>query len=221
MLILPRSATTSSPNFLPSLLALDRHPLCESLLSITQVSPPTMASLEKQAPIHTEYLEKTVDATVNVSEFRKAHSLDSIEDTKPGPYVWLCAAATAIGGMLFGYDTCVISGVLVVLGSDLNHRPLSDTEKELITILCAVGAFIGAIVAGITADKYGRKPATWFGSVLFTLGAVVQSTSFSVAQMLIGRLLVGLGVGSASMVCFNHFAQSSSLSPESPRRQSL
>jgi hypothetical protein len=66
-----------------------------------------MASLEKQAPIHTEYLEKTVDATVNVSEFRKAHSLDSIEDTKPGPYVWLCAAATAIGGMLFGYDTCV------------------------------------------------------------------------------------------------------------------
>jgi hypothetical protein len=101
-----------------------------------------MASLEKQDPVHAEYLEKSVDATTDVSELRRAHCLDSIEDTKPGPYVWLCAAATAIGGMLFGYDTGVISGVLVVLGSDLNHRPLSDTDKELITTLCAAGAFI-------------------------------------------------------------------------------
>ena len=125
---------------------------------------------------------------------------DTIEDTKPGAFVWLCAAATAIGGMLFGYDTGVISGVLVVLGDDLGGREVTDSEKEAITALCAAGALVGAVIAGITSDKYGRRPAIWFASVLFTLGAIVQSTSFGVIQMYIGRFLIGLGVGSASMI---------------------
>jgi hypothetical protein len=165
-----------------------------------------MATTEKS--ITTDHVERygghpdrRPSAIEGVVEFKEAHVLDSIEDTKPGSFVWLCAAATAIGGMLFGYDTGVISGVLVVLGSDLNNRPLSDTDKELITTLCAAGAFIGAIIAGVTADKFGRKPATWFASVLFTVGAVIQATSYTIAQMSVGRLLIGLGVGSASMVC--------------------
>ncbi|RFU30441.1 hypothetical protein B7463_g5913, partial [Scytalidium lignicola] len=127
-------------------------------------------------------------------------SLDTIEETTPGSFVWLCAAATAIGGMLFGYDTGVISGVLVVIGNDLDHKALSSSEKELITALCAGGALIGSLVAGMTADKYGRRPAIWFASVLFTLGAVIQATSFSIAQMSVGRFLIGLGVGSASTI---------------------
>lgn len=126
---------------------------------------------------------------------------DFIEDSTPGLFLNLCVVATAIGGMLFGYDTGVISGVLVVLGTDLNGRLLDHWEKELITALCAAGALFGAIIAGVTADKYGRKPAIWFSSVLFTVGALVQATSYSLAQMCVGRILVGLGVGSASMVC--------------------
>lgn len=126
---------------------------------------------------------------------------DFIEDSAPGLFLNLCVVATAIGGMLFGYDTGVISGVLVVLGTDLDGRLLSHGEKELITSLCAAGALIGAIIAGVTADKYGRKPAIWFASVLFTIGALVQATSYSLVQMCVGRVLVGLGVGSASMVC--------------------
>ncbi|KAI7139564.1 hypothetical protein KC352_g29830, partial [Hortaea werneckii] len=140
------------------------------------------------------------DTVETLEEIKGSEALDTIEDTKPGSFVWLCAAATAIGGMLFGYDTGVISGVLVVLGSDLDGRPVTDSEKELITALCAAGALVGAVVAGITSDKYGRKPAIWFASVLFTLGAIVQAKSFTVAQMSVGRFLIGLGVGSASMI---------------------
>ncbi|KIL87907.1 hypothetical protein FAVG1_08788 [Fusarium avenaceum] len=125
---------------------------------------------------------------------------DFIEDSTPGLFLNLCVLATAIGGMLFGYDTGVISGVLVVLGDDLDGRLMSHGEKELITSLCAAGALFGAIIAGVTADKYGRKPAIWFASVLFTLGAVVQAASYSLVQMCVGRVLVGLGVGSASMI---------------------
>ncbi|KAJ3952578.1 hypothetical protein N0V92_010976 [Colletotrichum tropicale] len=126
--------------------------------------------------------------------------LERIEETQPGAFVWLCAAATAIGGMLFGYDTGVISGVLVVIGTDLGGKELTHSEKELVTALTAAGALLGAIFAGLTADKLGRKPSIWFASVLFTLGAVIQSASFSVAQMAVGRLVIGLGVGSASMI---------------------
>ena len=86
-------------------------------------------------------------------------SFDTIEDTTPGLFVWLCAAATALGGMLFGYDTGVISGVLVVIGTDLDGKVLSSSQKELITSLCAAGALFGSLVAGVTADKHGRKPA--------------------------------------------------------------
>ena len=160
----------------------------------------TSKHLERRGSVEDVVRSRSIDATSGIQAFKEAHAFDSIEDTKPGPFVWMCAAATAVGGSLFGYDTGVISGVLVVLGSDLNNRSLTDTDKELITTLCAAGAFIGAIVAGVTADKFGRKPATWFASVLFTIGALVQASSYTIAQMSIGRFLVGLGVGSASMV---------------------
>ncbi|KAF2160098.1 hypothetical protein M409DRAFT_29396 [Zasmidium cellare ATCC 36951] len=102
--------------------------------------------------------------------------------------------------MLFGYDTGVISGVLVVLGDDLGGREVTSSEKEAITALCAAGALVGAIIAGVTSDKYGRRPAIWFSSILFTIGAIVQATSYSIAQMCAGRFLIGLGIGSASMI---------------------
>ncbi|POR31114.1 hypothetical protein TPAR_08692 [Tolypocladium paradoxum] len=137
-----------------------------------------------------------------------------IEDTAPSRYLALCVVATAIGGMLFGYDTGVISGILVVIESDLNGRLLEHWEKELITALCAGGALLGAVIAGFTADKHGRRPAIWFASVLFTVGALVQATSYSIAQMSAGRILVGLGVGSASMIIPLYIAE---ISPASYR----
>jgi len=86
------------------------------------------------------------------------------------------------------------------LNDDLNNRPASSGEKELITSLCSGGAFIGSIIAGLTADQYGRKVAIYVGCALFTIGAIIQASAFSIAQMAIGRLIVGFGVGSAAMV---------------------
>lgn len=87
----------------------------------------------------------------------------SIENVRTGAFVWLVAITASLGGSLFGYDTGIISAVLVYLGDDLNHRPTSSNEKELITSLCSGGAFLGAIIAGLTADKFSRKFAIYVG----------------------------------------------------------
>ncbi|KAK7407885.1 hypothetical protein QQX98_009944 [Neonectria punicea] len=125
--------------------------------------------------------------------------LDSIERTQTGKFAWLVSITAAIGGMLFGYDTGIISAVLVYINADLGHH-LPSNERELITSITSGGAFIGAIFAGATADRYGRKVAIYVGCVLFTLGAIIQAASFSLAQMTVGRLIVGFGVGSAAMI---------------------
>ncbi|KAI1617014.1 MFS transporter [Exophiala viscosa] len=125
---------------------------------------------------------------------------NTIDDLGTSWFVWLVAATASIAGSLFGYDTGIISAVLVYLNDDLNNRPVSSNEKELITSLCSGGAFIGAIIAGLTADQFGRKIAIYVGCALFTLGAILQASAYSIAQMAVGRLVVGFGVGSAAMV---------------------
>ncbi|KAF9893192.1 F-actin-capping protein subunit alpha [Aspergillus nanangensis] len=115
-------------------------------------------------------------------------------------FVWVVALTASIAGLLFGYDTGIISGAIVYLGNDLDGRPITSSEKELITSLCSGGAFFGAIFAGNTVDRFGRKKAIYLGCILFTIGALLQGTAYTVIQMSIGRFIVGLGVGSAAMV---------------------
>lgn len=98
-----------------------------------------------------------------------------------------------------GYDTGVISAVLVNLGKDLGHQ-LSSKEQELITSITSGGALIGALIAGLPADKFGRKFGIYAGCLLFLIGSVVQASAYTVAQMTVGRFIVGLGVGSAAMI---------------------
>ncbi|GLA62880.1 myo-inositol transporter [Aspergillus tubingensis] len=124
----------------------------------------------------------------------------SVNDLPITWFVWVVALTASIAGMLFGYDTGIISGVLVVLKDDLNNRSVTSSEKEMITSLCSGGAFIGAIFAGNTADRFGRKMAIYLGCVLFVIGSVLQAAAYTIAQMAVGRVVVGLGVGSAAMV---------------------
>jgi SP family myo-inositol transporter-like MFS transporter 13 len=141
---------------------------------------------------------------------------DSIEQTSASKAVWLITFTVSMGGFLFGqclrpdravtepneptgYDTGVISAVLVNLKTDLGHV-LSSSEEELITSLTSGGALIGALIAGLPADKYGRKLGVYIGCLLFLVGSIIQAAAFSLPQMAAGRFVVGLGVGSAAMI---------------------
>ncbi|KAJ3570401.1 hypothetical protein NPX13_g5746 [Xylaria arbuscula] len=149
-----------------------------------------------------------IEAVAELPSAEYLEQLDSIEHTKAGAYSWLVTATAALGGLLFGYDTGIIAAVLVTIGSDLGHELISS-EKELITSITSGGAFIGAIFAGLTADSYGRKGAIYAGCVLFIIGAILQAASFSIAQMTVGRLIVGFGVGSAAAIVPLYIAEMS------------
>jgi SP family myo-inositol transporter-like MFS transporter 13 len=136
---------------------------------------------------------------VELVDNAELNALDSIELTQSGKFAWLVAITAGIGGLLFGYDTGIISAVLVYINEDLG-KSLSAGERELITSITSGGAFMGAIAAGLSADKYGRKIAIYIGCLLFIIGAILQATAFTLAQMTVGRLVVGFGVGSAAMI---------------------
>jgi sugar porter (SP) family MFS transporter len=108
------------------------------------------------------------------------------------------AAITALGGLLFGYDTGVISGALLFIGKDFPG--LTSFDKELLTSILLIGALIGALVAGRIADRVGRRPTVLGTAALFVAGVMLAAFSPSYGVLVGARVVIGLAVGSASMV---------------------
>ncbi|CAG8193576.1 unnamed protein product [Penicillium olsonii] len=125
--------------------------------------------------------------------------LSSIESTAASKTAWLISIVVSIGGLLFGYDTGYISAVLVTINDSLGHV-LSSSEQEMVTSLTSGGALVGAVGAGLTADRFGRRWPIWGACLTFVVGTALQTCAFSVGQFATGRFVVGLGVGSASMI---------------------
>jgi sugar porter (SP) family MFS transporter len=108
------------------------------------------------------------------------------------------AAITALGGLLFGYDTGVISGALLFIGKDFHG--LTSFDKELLTSILLIGALVGALAAGKIADRVGRRPTVLGTAALFVAGVMLAAFSPSFAVLVGARVVIGLAVGSASMV---------------------
>ncbi|KAK8864166.1 hypothetical protein IAR55_001412 [Kwoniella newhampshirensis] len=114
-------------------------------------------------------------------------------------FVWILVFAAALSGLLFGYDTAAISGVLVIIGDDLGVS-LSTWQTEMITSATTLGALLGGLVAGGLSDYTGRKLVIILANVVFIAGSLCQAACHNVAAMVAGRFVVGLGVGLASCI---------------------
>lgn len=103
----------------------------------------------------------------------------------------------AIGGLLFGYDTGVISGALLYIKKDLHA---GQFEQQAIVAVLLLGAVVGAVCSGYLADKISRKWTKVISGSIYFVAAL--GCAFSVnAEMLIGfRFLLGISVGTASFV---------------------
>ena len=113
------------------------------------------------------------------------------------PWMLGVGGVTFLAGLLFGYDQGVISGALPLLQKDLD---LSTLESEIVTSWVTLGALFGALVAGGTADRIGRRWTAVTAGVLFALGALIEAVSPGAGMLTFGRVVTGLGVGFASVV---------------------
>jgi len=112
-------------------------------------------------------------------------------------YLAMIAATAALGGLLFGYDTGVISGALLFLRAAFH---LSHLMQGVVTSIALGGAACGAAFAGRLADRFGRRPILLVTAAVFVCGALVSALAVSLPMLLAGRLLVGVGIGGASML---------------------
>ncbi|KAF3930621.1 hypothetical protein ABW19_dt0205515 [Dactylella cylindrospora] len=121
---------------------------------------------------------------------------------KPGIWVWLLVVSAGISGLLFGYDTAIISSALLQLANPPESSPipaLSVSQQSLVTSITSISALISSLCSG-PVSEYGRKKAILAAAVVFILGAVWQSAAGTVQGLVVGRFIVGLGVGAGSAV---------------------
>jgi MFS transporter, SP family, galactose:H+ symporter len=110
---------------------------------------------------------------------------------------YLIASVAALGGLLFGYDTGVISGALLFIRHVMS---LSPTLQGVVVSIALAGAAVGAAMAGNLSDRMGRRRVILGAGLLFIAGAVVSAVAGNIAILLIGRFFVGLAIGVASML---------------------
>ena len=137
---------------------------------------------------------------------------------------FLCAFA-AFGGILFGYDSGYISGVLdmdffkyqfgtigstdstAYVDSSGNKYMYSTSQKSTITSILSAGTFFGAIFAGALADWIGRRSTIILGCGVFSVGVALQVASTTVGLLVGGRLVAGLGVGFVSAIIILYMSE--------------
>ena len=116
------------------------------------------------------------------------------EDNSSG-FVYVAAAISALGGMLFGYDTGVISGAILFISKDFS---LTQLQVEIVVSCVLIGALIGAMTGGVLADRFGRRRVIIATATLFVGGAIVTALSPTFTLLISGRIIVGAAIGVAS-----------------------
>jgi len=112
-------------------------------------------------------------------------------------FLYLVCLIAALGGFLFGFDTAVISGTVGFVKTDFHL----DALQEGWFVSCALlGCIFGVAFSGKLSDKYGRKIVLLLSALLFVVSATGCIICSSFSQLVIFRLIGGLGIGVASMV---------------------
>ncbi|GAV59893.1 Sugar_tr domain-containing protein [Cephalotus follicularis] len=134
-----------------------------------------------------------------VSKPDKTEFTECWRTTWKTPYIMRLALSAGIGGLLFGYDTGVISGALLYIREEFDQVDRKTWLQETIVSMAVAGAIIGAAFGGWMNDRFGRRRSILVADFLFFVGAIVMAIAPAPWVIIIGRIFVGLGVGMASM----------------------
>ncbi|CAN0557978.1 unnamed protein product, partial [Ectocarpus sp. 8 AP-2014] len=99
-------------------------------------------------------------------------------------FVLMLTVTSALGGFLFGYDTGVVSGAMLLIKQDFG---LSDWQEEVIVSVTIVAAVTAAVAGGPAMERWGRRPVILLAAVVFTVGAVMLAAATSYGTLVGGR----------------------------------
>lgn len=113
------------------------------------------------------------------------------------PSLSLISLVAGIGGMLFGYDTGVISGALLFIREDFHT---DNAAEQTIVAILLIGAMIGAWAGGRFSDRHGRKPVVLATAALYLGGVVIAALAPHTTVLIVARFVLGLGVGASAQI---------------------
>ena len=119
-------------------------------------------------------------------------------------YVVLIAAAAALGGFLFGYDTAVVNGTV---GALERHFRADPGRLGFAIASALLGSAVGALIAGRVADRWGRVPAMKWTALLFAASSIGSGVAESLLRFSLWRFLGGIAVGAASVIAPAYIAE--------------
>ncbi len=119
-------------------------------------------------------------------------------------FLYVMVGLAALGGLLFGYDTGVISGALLFLRQEFD---LSSTMQGVVTASALAGAAMGPLASGRLADRFGRRKTIFVTGLIFAAGSCLCAAAPSLWLFITGRVVVGLGIGIASMLTPMYLAE--------------
>ncbi len=124
--------------------------------------------------------------------------------------LYLISSIAALAGILFGFDTGVISGAILFINRDFN---LSHQQTELVVSSVLLGAFLGAAMSGRLCDIIGRKRIIIITALIFIAGTLLTAFTPNLSYLVVGRITLGVAIGIAS------FAAPLYLAEISPRKK--
>jgi MFS transporter, SP family, sugar:H+ symporter len=112
--------------------------------------------------------------------------------------------AAAVGGFLFGFDSSVINGAVDSIEANFG---LNEFLTGFVVAVALLGCAVGAIIAGNLSDRWGRLRVMFLGGIMFLVSSVGSALTFSVPDLILWRVIGGLGIGIASVVAPAYIAE--------------
>lgn len=147
------------------------------------------------------------------SEGNDAHDADLFLDEEPVDTsrcnrvkrrMHYLTGVAAIGGFLFGYDTGVISGAMLPIQRSFD---LTDVQQEIVVSSTILAAFVSSIFGGSLNRSLGRRKTILIAASVFTLGALLLGLCWNYQSLVVGRVIVGIGIGIASLTTPMYIAE--------------